>query len=330
MDARLLSVVAETGRAAVHEIAGRLGMDVREVAARLAGLSTTGLPIVVGVECDQQAIHNALASANTWNPPQPGGPYPPPIPPQPQGNHGSQSGGHPAPAPPTGHSGPSGPHPSQTGPSGPQPFAAPGPPAPFGPTPGHPAVGYQQAQAAPPGTPGHHNPMSTWGPPGSASWTRGHRPGEADTERQVPRVTPRSGKVGSKLDVDGPEGEQITLQLVEVVDPADFLYTAAGYQLKDGERSVIVHTELTNRGSMPFTSLPDLYLVLITRDGSAVSKAQVSLSSRPPHQIGVSPRATAGGHTVYVLPESTELSAVRWTPGPGDDSRTLTWDISDS
>lgn len=329
MDARLLSVVAETGRAAVHEIAGRLGMDVREVAARLAGLSTTGLPLVVGVECDQQAVQNALATANAWNnTPQPGAPHPLPGPPQFQG---PPSGGQPVPAPPpSGHGVPSGPHPSQTGPSGPQPFAPSGPQPPPAWITGHPVASPQQGHTAPPTTPGQQDPMSTWGPPGSASWTRGHRPGEADTERHVPRVAPRSGKVGSKLDVDGPEGEQITLQVVEVVDPADFLYTAAGYQLGDGERSVIVHTELTNRGSMPFTSLPDLYLVLVARDGSAVSKAQVSLSSRPPHQIGVSPRATAGGHTVYVLPDSTELSAVRWTPRPGDESRTLTWDISDS
>ena len=129
--------------------------------------------------------------------------------------------------------------------------------------------------------------------------------------------------------LSGPEGERVSIVVVEVVDPADFLYTAAGYELQDGERSVVVHTELTNLGPMPFTSLPDLYLELIAADGSAVSKAPVSLSSRPPHRMGVPPGETAGGHTVYVLPEDTELTAVRWTPAPGADDRALSWDTTD-
>ena len=83
------------------------------------------------------------------------------------------------------------------------------------------------------------------------------------------------------------------------VDPADYLFTAAGYRLQEGERSVVVHTELTNRGQVPFQTLPDLYLVLVTPDGETISKAPVSLSSRPPHRIGVAPGETAGGHTVY-------------------------------
>jgi hypothetical protein len=124
-------------------------------------------------------------------------------------------------------------------------------------------------------------------------------------------------------------GEQISIQLIEVVDPADFLFTAAGYELQPGERSVVVHTELTNHGQVPFASLPDMYLELVTEDGSPVAKAPVSMSSRPPHRMGVQPGETAGGHTVYVLPESTVLSAVRWTPQPGDQQRTLLWDITD-
>ena len=52
VDIRLLSLVAESGRAAVHDIAARVGMDPREVAARLTALSATGLPLIVGVECD--------------------------------------------------------------------------------------------------------------------------------------------------------------------------------------------------------------------------------------------------------------------------------------
>ncbi len=133
--------------------------------------------------------------------------------------------------------------------------------------------------------------------------------------------------MGTALETEGLEGERLSILLVEVVDPADFLFTAAGYRLQEGERAVVVHTELTNRGSVPFSSLPDLYLVLLTPDGRTVSKAPVSLSSRPPHRIGVQPGETAGGHTVYVLPEDLQISAVRWSPRPDADQHSLTWTI---
>ncbi|MFR9730863.1 AsnC family protein [Saccharopolyspora sp. MS10] len=331
VDVRLLTAVAESGRAAVPELAGRLGMDVRDVAARLAALSTTGLPMVVGVECDPVGIRNAVAAAHAWAAQASGGYQvsgPHAVPNPPSGGHqvhGGLSGGH------------TGGHPGQA----PQQPFVPAPPASFAPP--------QQPQAAPPqhGPPQAANP---WGPPGSAAWARGDQPAGQSGPQQAPRpqagaadaltaktpapgqgqpVAARTGKVGSKLDVDGLEGERITIQLVEVVDPADFLFTAAGYQLQEGERSVVVHTELTNRSPMPFTSLPDLYLVLVAADGSTVGKAPVSLSSRPPHRIGVPPGETAGGHTVYVLPDETELAAVRWSPRPGDEQRTLLWDITD-
>ena len=112
-----------------------------------------------------------------------------------------------------------------------------------------------------------------------------------------------------------------------MVDPADYLFTAAGYRLREGERSVVVHTELTNKGPGAFGYLPDLYLVLVTDDGTAIAKAPVSLSSRPPHRIGVRPGETAGGHTVYVLPEDTRVTAVRWSARPDDDRNALTWTV---
>ncbi len=88
-----------------------------------------------------------------------------------------------------------------------------------------------------------------------------------------------------------------------------------------------MHTELTNRGPAPLATLPDLYLVLVAKDGQTVSKAPVSLSSRPPHRMGVRPGETAGGHTVYVLPETTDITAVRWTSRPDDDRTALTWTV---
>ena len=152
--------------------------------------------------------------------------------------------------------------------------------------------------------------------------------GVSITARTVPagrEPDKHTGAVGDVLRTESQDGEPVSIKLVEVVDPADFLFTAAGYRLQPGERAVVVHTELTNRGSVPFSALPDLYLVLVDVDGATVSKAPVSLSSRPPHRIGTKPGETAGGHTVYVLPESTELVSVRWSTRPDDDQRAITW-----
>ncbi len=334
VDARLLGVVAEMGRAAVHEVAARLGMDPREVASRLVALSGTGLPLLVGVECDPARLRAALAPAPPapYGYPQapqqqyqpPSGPVPmqygynaPPGPP-PSGPHQVLSGPHQVPSGP--HSVPSGPHQVQP------PQYRTGPPsAPF------------PAQTGPPSAPvplpQTDGPMSTWGPPQTSTWARGDQPPQdvtqptVRTERAGEDV--RQGKVGTMLQAEGLEGEKLAIQLVEVVDPADYLFTAAGYRLQEGERSVVVHTELTNRGQVAFQSLPDLYLVLVTPDGKTISKAPVSLSSRPPHRIGVPPGETAGGHTVYVLPEDTELTAVRWSPRPDDEQRTLTWTVQE-
>jgi DNA-binding Lrp family transcriptional regulator len=290
VDFRLLSLIAEMGRAAVHDVAARLGIDPREAAARLVALSATGMPLVVGVECDQNGIRAALAAARAWSgqqqaQPQYGQPHYPQQQPQPQY----------APPPQQHHRPPQ--------------YAQPQAPVSV-PFPAQPA---QQPPSAP------QVPANTWGPPGSAAWARGDQPPAPGSQ------APRTYTVGSSQITEGLEGEQLSIQLVEVVDPADFLFTAAGYRLQDGERAVVVHTELTNRGSVAFSSLPDLYLVLVAADGQSVTKAPVSLSSRPPHRIGVQPGETAGGHTVYVLPESTPITSVRWSPRPDDPTHSLTW-----
>ncbi|TVT16610.1 AsnC family protein, partial [Amycolatopsis rhizosphaerae] len=70
-------------------------------------------------------------------------------------------------------------------------------------------------------------------------------------------------------------------------------------------------------------------LELLTPEGRAIAKAPVSLTSRPPHKIGVQPGETAGGHTVYVVPEALRVVSLRWSPRPEPDERTLTWSLDD-
>jgi DNA-binding Lrp family transcriptional regulator len=340
VDARLLGVVAEMGRAAVHEVAARLGMDPREVASRLVALSATGLPLLVGVECDPNRLRAAAAAAmhqsahqSAQSPATPYG-YPPQ---QYQPPSGPVQMPFPGPAGPSGPvpQGPSGPH---SVPSGPHSVPQQGPPQMMGgPPPGYPVrTGPPSSpvpvQTGPPSVPfpASEAPMSMWGPPQTASWVRGDQPPQDVTQPTVRTESDkRQGKVGTVLMTEGLEGEKLAIQLVEVVDPADYLFTAAGYRLQEGERSVVVHTELTNRGQVAFQSLPDMYLVLVTPDGKTISKAPVSLSSRPPHRIGVPPGETAGGHTVYVVPEQTEVTSVRWSPRPDEETRTLTWTVED-
>ncbi|MQA07053.1 MAG: AsnC family protein [Pseudonocardiaceae bacterium] len=333
VDARLLATVADLGRAAVHDVAARVGMDPREVASRLLALSAGGLPLLVGVECDPNGIRTALANA------APG-----------QGPHGTPSGSYSVPSPPSGS------HPVRGTPSGSYPGAAQAPyqqPAGYPAQPPHHSGPHSQPiPAAQPGAtqtaqPAHS--FGTWGPPQTSTWARGDqgpqggsgRQGESgqqgrsgqqghDMERTRPVVGGnRSGKVGQTLETVGLEGEPLAIQLVELQDPADFLFTAAGYQLADGERAVVVHTEMTNKGTVPFPSLPDNYLVLLAEDGRAIGKAPVSLSSRPAYGIGVNPGETAGGHTVFVLSDAVRLREVRWSPQPGDETRSLTWSVED-
>ncbi|WP_318307258.1 AsnC family protein [Amycolatopsis solani] len=321
VDTRLLAALAELGKAAVHELAAKVGMDPREVAYRLVALSGSGLPLLVGVESDPQGLRAAIAGAPpSWaNRPPPQYPAAPPSQPMPQ---------QPPPMPPPVQGTPSGPYNVQGAPSGPYnvqgspsgPYNVQGTPS--GRYPGPPPRPPQPPRPFTPPAPPLDPAVSTWGLPQTASWARGDEPVK-------PAGTGKRGRSGEVMETQGLEGEQLSVQLLEVQDPADYLFSAAGYRLEDGERAVVVHTEITNRGSIPFASLPDNYLELLAADGTAIGKAPVSLTSRPPHKIGVKPGETLGGHTVYVLPDATRVVAVRWSPRPEPDERTLTWTIED-
>lgn len=340
VDARLLSALAEVGKVAVHELAAKLGMDPRDVAYRLVTLSARGLPLLVGVESDPAGLRNALAqapAAATSNPPPrsnpvvagparsgpyqvhgtPSGPHAVGSPGMSNAVHGPPSGAYPV------HGTPSGPHPVHGTPSG----AYPAPGTPSGQYPGapQPRAGAMPQHATPPAPPQPDPVMNTWGPPQSALWARGDQlPVSATPAIAEGR---KHGRPGDVLDTAGLEGEQLSVQLIEVQDPADFLFSAAGYSLRDGERAVVVHTEITNRGPIPFASLPDNYLELLTADGEAIAKAPVSLTSRPPHKIGVQVGETCGGHTVYILSDAVPVTAVRWSPRPEVGEHSLTWDL---
>ncbi|OXM55297.1 AsnC family protein, partial [Amycolatopsis alba DSM 44262] len=109
VDIRLLAALADLGKAAVHELAAKVGMDPREVAYRLVALSGSGLPLLVGVESDPNGLRAAIAgSPPSWaqQPQQPPQPQQPQRPPGQSGPHNVQGT-------------PSGPYTVQGTPSGP-------------------------------------------------------------------------------------------------------------------------------------------------------------------------------------------------------------------
>src|SRR5690242_686418 len=208
------------GRAAVHEVAARVGMDPREVASRLVALSATGLPLLVGVECDPGRLRQAAAAAMAAaSPPYgmpygvqgtPTGPYPPsgpmPVPgpgpgPAPgPGPYGQPpSGPHSVPQPVMPRTGPpSSPFPAQTGPPS-QPFPSP----------------VQQQPPPQQPLPQVEAPVSMWGPPQTSTWARGDAPPQDVTQPTVRAEKPdvRQGKVGSALQTEGLEGERLSITL---------------------------------------------------------------------------------------------------------------------
>lgn len=308
VDIRLLAMLADAGKVAVHELAGRLGMDPREAATRLINLSASGLPLVVGAECDPGKLRGYLAAMQAQQQAGPAAPMPQGRPPAGQAAA--------APPPPAGWNVP--------GPPGPNP-AHPGQVPPGGPA----DVDSPHAPAGRPPAPSAQQPaLGMWGLPQSSAWARGdEQAGQKAGDGAGEGTRPRTGRVGEQLYTTGLEGDPISIRLVEVVDPADSLYTAAGYTVGETERPIVVHTELTNHGSRTYNALPDQYLVLYTADGNAIGKAPISLASRPPHTLGVPAGETVGGHAVYVLSRRTRVLEVRWLARPDSLQNSLTWQL---
>jgi hypothetical protein len=305
------------------EVAARVGLDPRDAAVRLVNLAATGLTLRVTVEADPVQLQAALAyQYPAQQQPQftQSQPYPQQyqqVPPNPY-----QQQGYPQP-------GPQGQGPSGRYPMPPQPSQAmPAPQAPPAP-----------AQAAPVPNPnivrtpgGSLDAVGTWGPAQAATWARGDKPPARENSASVATslvapVKPRAGQEGDTLHTTGLGGQDLSIALLEVVDPADMIFSAAGYTLQDGERAIVVHTEITNHGPVSYDLLGDLYLYLVAADGTELSKAPLTLQSRPPHQIGIATAATSGGHTVYVVDDAVEITRVKWLPSPDNPSEAVTWSL---
>lgn len=187
--------------------------------------------------------------------------------------------------------------------------------------------------AAPAAAPG----AATWGLPGSAAWARREQPGPTPTavpaaasgddgQPTSPRpAAPTLAPPGHPQGTVGLAGEQLSVTVAQVLDPATDVLTAAGYVLDPTERAVLVQTRIANRGPAAHDCMPDLYLVLVTTGGAVLPKAPVSVAGYPAHRVGVAPGGVAEGWTVFLINADADVDAVRWSVRPDLLERTLNW-----
>lgn len=114
----------------------------------------------------------------------------------------------------------------------------------------------------------------------------------------------------------------------EAIDPADAVLAEAGFVSDPAERAVLVRTTVGNAGPAPHDCMPDLYLVLVDASGAVLQKAPMAVPGRPAHRVGVATGAGSDGWTLFLIPASTQLAAVRWSVRPDLLDRDLSWSLT--
>lgn len=311
VDLRLLAALGQSGGdIGLPQLAWRAGVGQREAAARLAELAEAGLPMRLVAQGDPARLWNIVNTAQLHNPQQ----------------HSAQQ-----------HSAQQ--HNPQPGPSSASANSAPANSAPASTAPASTAP----ASTAQPSSAEPVNPAATWGVPGSASWTArdqeqgaaarsgpmsggaGAPPGDG-TPAPAPRRRPPM-PAGAAQPTVGLAGEQLTVTVDEVIDPADAVLAEAGFVSDPAERAVLVRTTVGNAGPAPHEAMPDLYLVLVDASGAVLPKAPLAVPGRPAHRVGVAPGAGSDGWTLFLIPTGTELAEVRWSVRPDLVDRDLSWSV---
>lgn len=320
----MLAEIINNGAIGLPQGAWNAQMSQAEAAARLVTMAERGLPLRLVAEGDRQLLWN-IAQAG----PATGGVPQPPAPPEAFAPRPNEVAARPdgVALPPT-----SAVPPHEQAIAGAVPLGQP----PFGtssPAPAAPAQppGIELTDAAGSGTPAE----STWGLPGSSAWIRSDEPepepepesAAAEPER-APSASPtkRAMISGRPMEsVVGLFGEHLDVSLQNVVDPADQILTDVGYRLESGERALLVQTAVGNRGPIDFESLPDLYLVLVSGEGTILQKAAMAVAGYPAHRVGVPAGTQVSGWTVFLVPAATEVAEVRWSIRPDLVNRTVRW-----
>lgn len=183
----------------------------------------------------------------------------------------------------------------------------------------------------------------TWGLPGSASWARTDEPDRG----QAGEPTPSSSGVGPASEPPAAEapvqaaparefaplrtigifGEHLVVQVTALVDPADAVVTATGLRLDQDERAILVRTSVHNASPIDHGSLPDQFLTLLTQDGRSLPRAALSVPGHPVHRVGIPAGTVADGWSLFLVPASVELQAIRWDVRPETGPQTLHWQL---
>ena len=150
----------------------------------------------------------------------------------------------------------------------------------------------------------------------------------ANTDAAAGAAAGHSGKVGDKLITDGfsDRQEKVAVKVVQIIDPADDQLAASKYKTDPNKRFVIVKSEFTNLGPMPYEVGPDLYLVLIDDRGQDERHVIAIVDSCPGYTHDpIAPNATVSGCTIFQLAKATPIVSVQWSPRPDLTEKTLTW-----
>lgn len=128
--------------------------------------------------------------------------------------------------------------------------------------------------------------------------------------------------------VAGPSGEQLRVAILQVVDPANELVTAAGIQVPLGHRAVLIHSTVANDGPAYYPATGDTNLVVETADRTLLGQSGMSLPDHRRFGNGLPPHEVADGWTLFFVPQIATLTGIKWCIRPQFPETIVGWPIA--
>jgi hypothetical protein len=136
------------------------------------------------------------------------------------------------------------------------------------------------------------------------------------------------GAVGDTLTHTTDEGEEMQYAVLEVVDPATDVVSAANYEVREGQRFVFVRARFTwvagdYANAFIYPGINDA--VVDDRGAEIPHVIAVVDECQPFEDEELQPGQTIEGCFIYEVAEAAPLTAFRWYPVPGAEP--LSWTI---